>query len=97
MRKQCMIWLIVTACLAGVLAFGQSKRSSRRSGGGDRPLYIPEDNIKVDLSLQRSPVYSTDGRKNRIGSSAPENMRQWLMAEIMFSFVHRNRHNHRSR
>ena len=91
MRKQCMIWLIVTACLAGFLVCGQSKRSSRRSGGGDRPFYIPEDNIKIDLSLARSPVYSTDGRKNRIGSTAPDTMRHWLMAEISFSFVNRSR------
>ena len=91
MRKQCMIWLIVTACLAGVLVFGQSKRSSRRSGGSDRPLYIPEENIKVDLTLQRSPVYSADGRKNRTGYGVPESMRQWLMAEMSFSFVYRNR------
>ncbi len=92
MRKQCMIWLILAACLTGVLVYGQSsKRASRRGGRNDMPFSILEDNIKIDITLQRPPVYVTDSRKNRIGTNVPDTMRQWLMAEISFSFTNRSR------
>ncbi|MBQ9336026.1 MAG: hypothetical protein IJS14_01860 [Lentisphaeria bacterium] len=87
-----MVWLILTACLAGVLVYGQSsKRSSRRGGRSEMEFGVPEDSIKIELSLPRSPIYAVDSRKSRVGGNVPDMMRQWLMCEISFGFVSRSR------
>ena len=85
-----MIWLILAICVAGFLAYGQSsKRASRRSGRKEQAFFVPEESIRVDISLPHPPIIA--GGKSRPGSNIPDAMKPWMMAEIAFSFANRSR------
>lgn len=94
MEKRIIAWLTLLLCSCGLLLSGQStKKGSSRSGSLSKnapALYVPADTINVDMSLSRPPVYNTDGKKTRIGSSSiPEVFKQWMVNEISFSISFR--------
>ena len=95
MKKRYAAWLLsLVLIFCGLLLHGQSsKKSSGRSGGSSRNvpvLYVHPDSINVDMSLSRPPVYNTDGRKTRIGSSnIPDVFKHWMVNEISFNISYR--------
>ena len=93
MRKKYLRWLLTVLCFSGMLMYGQSgRRSSYKTGSADKntpSLYVPSDQITVDMSLLRPPVYSVDSRKTKVGSNVPDIFKLWLVNEISFSFSYR--------
>ena len=93
MKKSCLIWLTaVIFCGVMLSSYAQTsgKSSSRRNSksfGKNAPmLYVPAETINVEMSLQKPPAFSVEGRRIRMsaGSNTPDSFKQWLVNEISF-------------